>query len=478
MVSLHSKKTMLVAGYICFNTVLTFVLFFFTYGWVFVSFFLVGGHARDLVGILYQLVNMGAISRPVPDIPDGEANTVCCLVPVYNEDPVLLKKNLNCLTTQNLSPRTTVIILLIFDGLGEHNRLLFEVINRNIEYDSSVEKFRPQQQRSFRSWKGGEDTRLNFREGRYNGVTVVLSYKEQRAGKKDSLITGERFILERWGAVDYIYHTDADTVADENCLNELLKSLYHDKDLDGVSALLRTYGAQNAPVLARGFVVMQDFQYFYSLVVRRMTESLMSSTTCLPGCGNMIRVGEKSSVALEAYGHRPTRPGNLLQTVTRMQGTDRRYTTLLLKQGANLRMNWRAVAHTEPPLSAPSFVAQRRRWSSNSFFNSIIVLGVDRVPLYVKVSTAVDIGRVFSTPLRFASYLFFWVSLDAFSVTNMVTLSVFLAIPYVYACAWMVSIVPQWKGMLLGMVLSKVCMPFLSTVSVTMMYLTATNFAW
>ncbi|CAM9567280.1 unnamed protein product [Sphacelaria rigidula] len=107
--------------------------------------------------------------------------------------------------------------------------------------------------------------------------------------------------------------------------------------------------------------MMQDFQYFFSLIVRRMTESLLNSTTCLPGCSNMIRIGTRTDIAIEKYGNLPTKTSSLLQTVTRMQGTDRRYTTLLLRQGANLQMNLRAFVRTEPPPKAKSFINQRRR---------------------------------------------------------------------------------------------------------------------
>lgn len=323
-----------------------------------------------------------------------------------------------------------------------------------------------------------------YNVGRYNNTTVILSHKENNSGKKDSLIIGEKFIPSRIpeieeinvSRVDFIYHTDGDTVSDENCLNEMLKSLRDDPDLDGVSGLRRTCGRANASCTEQGFVLMQDSQYLFSLIDRRMTESLLNSTTCLPGCSNMIRIGTRTDVAIGKYGNLPANASSLVHTVTRMQGTDRRYSTLLLRQGSNLQMNWRAFVHTEPPLTPVSFINQRRRWSSNAFFN--FLLYSTSIPLYIRVPTLFDIGRVFSTLFRFVSYFCFWTFIGDFSITNLVFLSLFIVLPYVYAFVWIAFIIPEWRQMLMGFFLNKIFMPFLSVIAVTKMFFTATNFAW
>lgn len=478
---IHLKKNFLFAAYIFYNVLLSVILLYLDYGYLVVSLFVVGGHLRDLINVVHQLCNMKKIVRILPDIPDEEVNTICCLVPVYNEDPVLLKKNLDGLTTQKLSTNTTVLVVLLFDGLGEHNIDLFDSMVQIVDFGNGCGE-----ERWYQNWKSKENTKLEYHVGRYNDTTVVLSCKENNSGKKDSLIIGEKFITvgipetKSIGIpkVDFIYHTDGDTASDENCLNEMLKSLIDDKSLDGVSGLLRTYRKDDASCTERGFVMMQDFQYFFSLIVRRMTESLLHSTTCLPGCSNMIRISTRTDVAIEKYANLPAKKSSLLQTVTRMQGTDRRYTTLLLRQGSKLQMNWRAFVHTEPPLNAKSFINQRRRWSSNSFFNSMVLLYTSNIPLYIRAATLVDIGRVFSTLFRFVSYFCFWIYITKFSITNIVFLSIFIALPYLYAFAWIFCIVPEWKHMVTGFFLNKIFMPFLAVVSVSKMFFTATNFAW
>lgn len=478
---IHWKKNFLFLTYLLFNVLLSILLLYLDYGYLIAALFVVGGHIRDLVNVFHQLFNIKRIVRTLPDIADEEVNTICCLVPVYDEDPFMLKENLDKLTTQKLSKNTTVLVVVLFDGLGDHNMGLFDSVIRIVDFgtDCGTELW-------YENWKSKQDTKLKYFVGRYNDTTVIVSHKENNSGKKDSLIIGEKFIITsipeitsiNTPKIDFIYHTDGDTVSDKNCLNEMLKSFVDDKNLDGVSGLLRTYLKDDASCIERGFVMMQDFQYFFSLIVRRMTESLLNSTTCLPGCSNMIRIGTRTDVALEKYRNLPKKKSSLLQTVTRMQGTDRRYTTLLLRQGCNLQMNWRAFVRTEPPLDVKSFINQRRRWSSNSFFNSMVVLYTSNIPIYIRIATLVDIGRVFSTLFRFVSFFFFWVYITKFSITNILFLLIYIVLPYLYAFAWIFGIVPEWKQMVVGFFLNKIFMPFLAVLSVSKMFLTATNFAW
>ena len=475
------KKNILFACYIIFNVFLAFLLLRVDYGYLVTALFVAGGHFRDLIGVIYQLCNIKKITKDVPAVPSDQAITVCCLVPVYNEDTALLRQNLEGLTTQRLSANTTVLVVLMFDGVGEHNAELYDSISNMLEFQNNYVE-----ERWYQNWKSKEDSRLSYRVGKYNNTTVILSHKENNSGKKDSLIIGEKFITTgipeihciQTPKVDYIYHTDGDTASDQNCLNEMLKCLVNDSDLDGVSGLLRTYMKKDASWVEWAFVIMQDFQYFFSLIVRRMTESLLNSTTCLPGCSNMIRLGPCASAAIQKYEHLPTEKNSLLQTVTRMQGTDRRYTTLMLRQGANLQMCWRAFVRTEPPLNARSFINQRRRWSSNSFFNCLVLLYTRHIPPYVRASTMVDIVRVFTTLFRFISYFCFWMYITRFSLINIVSISVTIAIPYLYAFVWILFIVPEWRHMIGGFFLNKICMPFLSVTAVSKMFMTATNFSW
>ena len=423
---------------------------------------------------VYPVVNENS------DVIDPNSNYIYSLVPVFNEDLDMVKQNLDSLSAQILPPGTVNTIVMVFDGLNDRNKGLFEALNDLVVYDPEVVALSGEHE--YLSWKNSDECKLVYRQGMYKGLRIVVSHKSSNKGKKDSLIVGEKlisdiFFAEHGKSNIFIYHTDGDTVADKNCLGELLKSMSDDVTLDGVSSLIRVYKRDGLSRKAWVFAVMQDFQYFYSLMVRRMAESAFSSTSCLPGCSNMIRVNEKSLAAINNYKNTPSNEEGLLQTVTRMQGTDRRYTTLLMREGAKLRMNWKAVVYTEPPLDIGSFIRQRRRWSSNSFFNSVVML-YSNVGIYVKISGFIDICRMFTTIFRIFSYVVFWFYLDKFSTLNIVLAVLFLALPYIYCLGWAICLVPNWIYIVVGFFCNKLFMPLLSVTSISKMFMTATNFDW
>lgn len=128
--TLHLKKNLLFAAYLLFNIGLMALLQTISYGYLIVALFVAGGHVRDVLSVIYQVFNMKKILRRCPDIVDDEqrSSTICCLVSVYNEEPIMLKKNLDALTTQNLSANTKVLVMLLFDGLAEHNIELYDSV--------------------------------------------------------------------------------------------------------------------------------------------------------------------------------------------------------------------------------------------------------------------------------------------------------------------------------------------------------------
>jgi len=474
--------------YILLNALLITTVIVFDKGYIYVSFFVFGGHVRDTLAIFIHIVSMiwrflkrnicnGNFASVKPVISSKQQNIIYSLIPVYNEDIDMVTKNLDSLVSQKLPENTVNTLILIFDGVNEKNKGLFEEVNKLVEYDEeragdfSVE---------YSSWKNSQKSKLSHSEGYYKGLRIVVAHKSVNRGKKDSLIVGERLIAHMYADDHgvFVYHTDGDTVADENCIGELLSTMLKNESVDAVSSLVRVYKRDNLTFKESAFSLMQDFQYFYSLMIRRNAESDFSSTTCLPGCSNLVRINHKSADAIVKYESIPSNREGLLQVITRYQGTDRRYTTLLMREGGNLKMNHKAVVFTEPPLDSSAFIRQRRRWSSNSFFNSIVMLYSSGMSTYVKFSAFIDVTRMFTAIFRLFSYILFWLYLDEFSTLNLVLGGVFLVFPYLYCFIWAMFIIPKWYKMVLGFLMNKLIMPWLSVVSISKMFMTATNFDW
>jgi chitin synthase len=460
------------------------------------SIILFASHLRDLFCVIYHIIHIGKITEEKKPLTKKTKRTICALIPVYAEKVELVLNNIKSLSKQDLPENTKVFSLIICDGLvvGKHNKeALFHELNKLVEYEDDIVY-----EEKYISWKTLEENTLYYKIGKIYDKPIILAHKEKNCGKKDSLIVGEQLIEKindmedfknKYDLVnpEWIYHTDSDTVADKNCLRHILETFQEDPTVDGVSGMVRAYYDSEAQdnFLKRQyetiFYIMQDFQYYFSLMLRRMVESEMGTTTCLPGCVNMIKINDKSRRAIDEYKDLPERDTNFLQAVTRMQGTDRRYTTLLLKQGAKLQMNWRAVVYTEPPLNVTGFINQRRRWSSNAFFNSFIQVILPELPLYIRMSSLIDIGRLYSTIYRLVSYGWFFFFFGQVEIQVYILLLCFVAVPYLYVLFWALLMLEDEKeirNIWVGFLYNKIIMPFLSVTTITKMFFTASNFAW
>lgn len=122
---------------------------------------------------------------------------------------------------------------------------------------------------------------------------------------------------------------------------------------------------------------MQHFQYFNSQFVRRGTESFLGKVTCLSGSGNMCRVESEKKPNPYDYANyhyeKCPKTTSLLDVVPKMIGTDRRYTTLMLKaaKDTKLVMLIKSFVYTETPQDFLTYISQRKRWGTNSVSNSL-----------------------------------------------------------------------------------------------------------
>lgn len=480
------KKYLIFILYILLNICLIGILFLLDNGYLIIGVVLILTHFNDFFGVIYQLFQFDKVVLQKQKIRIKEKINVCALIPTYAEDYRLVKKNIDSLVEQKISKSVKITLVIICDGLkikAPNEEPLFNCLDKEITYTNDIIY-----KKEYKHWKNGEKVLINYKVGQYKDHPVVLCYKPKNLGKKDSLIIGEKLINHLSEKMDFLYHTDSDTITDKYAIDQLLRYFLADPKLDGVSGMLRAYYSEEDHKedwfgkrwLNKSFYMMQDFQYYFSLIVRRQTQSLINKTECLPGACNMIKLNDKSKKAIKKYARVPLKTTNFIQSVTRLQGTDRRYTTLLLKQGANLQMNWRAVGYTEPPLDPSSFIKQRRRWSSNAFFNSIVLLYTEGIPLYTKVSALLNILKLYTTLLRFTSYITYFILLKDYKPAAMTLFGIFILFPYIYILFWIIFAVPRGDKlkMLLGFIFNKIYQPILSTIVITKMFYTSTNFSW
>lgn len=472
--NIHRKRLILFLIYITLNIILATIPLYFSHSIFILPLFAFSSKLRDFINIIIQLLNINKIIKKLPDIDEEIILNICALIPTYKEDLFLVKNNIDSLVNQKKPNNIKISIMVLCDHIDLYNNL-DKIINYENDEIHEI---------NYIHWKDKSNVKLSYKKGLYKNINFILGVKEKGLGKKDSLIIGEHLMKNFSYNVDFVYHTDSDTVADENCIYELTKSLYH-KNLDGVSGLVRGYFYEdftesfNSRLYKKCYYIMQDFQYFYSLIIRRQALSIFNSTICLPGCVNMIRLNKIAEIAIKKYENNPNNVDYLFQSLTRLQGTDRRYTTLLLRQGAKLQMNYRAFVFTEPPLNAKSFIKQRVRWSSNAFFNSISLLYSKNINYYAKISILTDVLRLFSTNFRFYSIIIFWIYLskNPNSIIFIITFIIILT-PIIYSFLWWILIVKNQRKNILGFFINKLFQPIFSFIVINKMFFTCTKFIW
>jgi len=168
----------------------------------------------------------------------------------------------------------------------------------------------------------------------------------------------------------------------------------------------------------------------YGQYIRRTNEDLLNQVLCLPGCISMIKIDETFKDTLELYSSLPNE-NNLFETSVQSMGTDRRLTSSIVytttRGGAKILQDTRAHAYTEPPQSLMQFFSQRKRWTHNMFFNSILnIIGIN-VHILSRFFNLIDVLRMCLVYFRlFNTFYFIYLLITAYEPKNILEL-----VPYI-----------------------------------------------
>jgi len=97
---------------------------------------------------------------------------------------------------------------------------------------------------------------------------------------------------------------------------------------------------------------------------------------------------------MEMYSEYPKQT-DMFKSIVQMLGTDRRLTSSFLFQDKGLKtvMDKRAVCLTAPPNKLYTYLTQRRRWASNSYFNTMALIIGPNQYIVTRVFATLDVIR-------------------------------------------------------------------------------------
>lgn len=491
----YIKKWCLVAFVMLLN-IAGGVMVYYTQNLQVVLFVIVVLKSKDILMAVMFVFNMlykhifKASSLRVPEVQiSDEIERVVALVPVHDESEEQIAKTVDSLLNSRVGPYY-ILPVVISDGKDAGSKLI-DSVQMTKEY-------------SYNSWKN-QDVDLNISYGTRNGKHMLFLNKSINQGKKDSIILlndifnyprsnmseGSKLLRQNvkseissvFGVndFDYVFCTDGDTTLDSDAIVCMVDSMKQRQAL-GCS------GVVNVDKTTGNFFWnnIQNFQYLYGQYMRRTNEDIFNQVLCLPGCVSMIKIDQSFSNILNMYASLPTET-NLFETSVQYIGTDRRFTSSIVytEPSAKVIQDIRAHGYTLPPQNMSSFFSQRKRWTHNMFFNSILNILGPNVNVLSRFFNFIDVLRMSLVYFRIFNSLFFIYLLASNyqpkDILQLVPYIVLLSYPvvcfFVYAL-FNSHLRSQYLFFALFLVINKVFTMFTSAITFTMMLFSIGNIQW
>lgn len=334
----------------------------------------------------------------IPDVPEK----IIMLLPCYNETKEEIAKSLDSLISQQ--------------GIDEHPRLIFIVVDGNVRgpgMDKTTQDYfledilEPGISKNFENGYRARDglfMPVKTRVGQYRGVPFIFVGKQYNQGKRDSLCfarsllyhfknrsgnvvtmfnkrlfeyLGTRLLENDMADVDYLVGMDADTVFDDFCVMEMVKTIRKNPKLVGVCGhVCVDFDNHNFGLWS----LYQSVEYSQTQGLRRMFQSrITGKVNCLPGCCQLIKVDEATfgdTVLRERFGYCPKPNDVMTQQIMGNYSEDSIHASIIFslfpkKQTAQAL---RSKALTIVPQTWKVFLSQRKRWALGSISNEFVMI--------------------------------------------------------------------------------------------------------
>jgi cellulose synthase/poly-beta-1,6-N-acetylglucosamine synthase-like glycosyltransferase len=475
------------------NIVLAALVFNFA-GFKLISFILIFLKCKDVVTSIAQTIYFITqfIKRSVLRIREKplviKKSNIISLVPVYSETKEQIDGTVFSVLDNEIGEHTNLIVIFC-DGL--------EV---NIE-DSLTEVIETTKEQ-YVSWKLQENT-LSITYGRIKDAPCMVVKKQKNQGKRDTLIVGhdifnvprtnihekclvlrERVrakIRQHYGLDEFqfMFCTDADSILTTNTFTSLIETMERRGSVAccGLVVVDCSEGPWDL------WMVFQNFQYLYGQYIRRGTENMLNKVTCLPGCVTMFRIHEYAAKAIAMYSELPDKD-DMLKTTVQLLGTDRRLTCSFLWQSKDVVINYdtRAKCWTIPPDKLYSYISQRRRWGSNSYFNTYCNIWAPNVHPITRLFALLDYFRLSLVYFRmFNTILFIYQMTHKIGIMQLIPFLLIVTYPTLFFFAYSLFdpfLRKQFLKLLLGYLYNKALAPFISMMVLSNMYWNIGSTKW
>ena len=382
------------------------------------------------------------------------------VVPCYNESEKEITDTLDSLTNQVLTDKDKKVIFIVCDGKikGKGNskstdRILIEDIlegniSSKIQFDSA-----------YTTW----DTNmidLDLYNGFYNNTPFLLFVKNKNYGKRDGLVLIRRLLYlynEQLSSpmisnellhfvktylaiyfedkIEYVIGTDADTVFERDCTNELIKEIEKRPNTIGCVGFVKI---SNECYRFSPFTLYQNAEYIYAQCLKRQQQAeLTHKVNCLSGCVQILKVcGETcGDNILSRFNFKPKDSANIFDQIRSYASEDRNHVCLMLSAFPHVEttQSLYANAYTKIPMNFEVLFSQRRRWNLGAISNDLLLLTSPNIMFYERLSAFANILTFVLSPFILVATAVFIQTIIKYPSMLMLYLSVVIMIPFFYA---------------------------------------------
>lgn len=274
-------------------------------------------------------------SRDASD-PNWNEYDVGLVVVGYKEDPLLLKRCLQSIKSNNYNRIKRIIFVV--DGNEEGDQYMAdiytEVFNTNVV---KINRVLSEIETIVYSIFGNEN------------VCIM----QPHSGKREGLYTGFKILMND-PDIKVVVTTDSDTILDENAIKELAYQCHHDE----VGAVAGQIAIWNTSESLLTHIV--SYRYWLSFNLERACESFWKTVLCVAGPMACYKMEVLKEIMDEWYNQK-----FLGQRCT--FGDDRHLTNRVLLKGKKVVYTKYALGYTDTPSDWSVYLKQQTRWSKSYF---------------------------------------------------------------------------------------------------------------
>lgn len=386
-------KLVLFTLYIMLNY-LTFFLFVYlsntgsTTKWVIViviAFFSIQLASKIILAGLFRISYKSSPNKETP-------NKVCCMVPVYNENPRNIGQTIESILQEyrKCIPSGSSKIVIIID---DYNTKVRDSLLKTYLSDYETKIIR----RNALNLRKYPDEKIYCYNGIYSfgvyQVKIEIIIKDKNRSKRDSQLIFLNLLPKMEEKYDNIMFVDSDTTLKEDTIKNALVKLNQDENH---LAVCGTTDIKH-PKTSMEHYQVYEYKQFHLIGKGFEASSPNNLVTCLPGCFVIFRSEVFTADIINKYSKDPFNNKfygrwhwlrQIYDTTLIILGEDRYLTTLILMSYLRKSTNKSilyisdAVVETSPPNSVITYIRQRRRWINSTISNIIKLIGTSKMMIH------------------------------------------------------------------------------------------------